>query len=86
MWRFLMIRINNSTNENIQIRFSKAPIKLDVLVTSIPTIGRNRNVEIMYGALQAMQKYVSNFVEGVDAIESDSLGQLCVSITDAAST
>jgi hypothetical protein len=45
--RFLMIKVSNIANKDIQIRFSKAAIKLDVLVTSIPTIGRNKNVEIM---------------------------------------
>ena len=58
------------------MRFSNAAIKLDVLVTSLPTNGRNRNVEIMYGALHAIQKYVSNLVGGVDPIEGVSLGQL----------
>jgi hypothetical protein len=71
-----VIKNNIITNRDIQIRFSNAAIKLDVLVTSTPMIGRNRNVEIMYGALQAIQKYVSNFVGGVDANEGFSLGQL----------
>ena len=60
------------------MRFSIPAIELDVLVTSTPIIGRNRNVEIMYGALQAIQKYVLSFVEGVDVNEGVSLGQLWV--------
>jgi hypothetical protein len=42
-----MNKIDNITNADIQIRFSNAAIKLDVLVTSTPRIGRNKNVEIM---------------------------------------
>ena len=76
MWRFFIININTTANEDTQMRFSNAAIKLDLLVTSRPIIGRNRNVEIIYGALQTMQKYVSGFVGGVDANGGDSLGQL----------
>ena len=76
MWRFFIININTTANEDTQMRFSNAAIKLDLLVTSRPIIGRNRNVEIIYGALQAIQKYVSSFVGGVDANGGDSLGQL----------
>jgi hypothetical protein len=38
----------------------------------------------MYGALQAMQKYVPNLVGGEEDKDGVSIGQLCVSITDAA--
>ncbi len=71
-----MIRNNTAINKDIQMRFSAAAIKLEVLVTSMPMIGRNKNVEIMYGALHAIQKYVSNLVEGVGVRVGVSLGQL----------
>ncbi len=74
--RFLIIKVSIIATKVTQMRFSNAAIKLDELVTSTPIIGRNRNVEIMYGALQAIQKYVLNFVGGVDANKGVSLGQL----------
>jgi hypothetical protein len=58
-----------------QKMFSTAATKLEVLVTSTPRIGRNRKVDTMYGALHAMQKYVSKLVcleEGANVV--DSLG------------
>jgi hypothetical protein len=76
MCRFLMIKNRIITKESIQMRFSIAANKLDVLVRPEPMVGLKRNVEIMYGALQAIQKYVSNLVGGVIPIEDVSLGQL----------
>ena len=69
-----------------QKRFSIAAMKLEVPVISTPRIGLNRKVETMYGARQAIQKYVSNFVEGFDTRVGFSLGQLWVSMTEAASS
>ena len=66
--------------------FSIAAKRLDLLVMSTPTIGRNRNVATMYGALQAIQKYVMNLVGGEIANDGVPIGQLCVSITEAAPT
>ncbi len=62
-----------SPNQKI---FSTAAIRLEVLVTSTPIIGRKRKVETMYGPLQAIQKYVSNLVGGTAAKDGASLGQL----------
>ena len=85
MWRFRILSITKIAKSDSQIKFSIAAIKLDVLVTSTPIIGRNRKVVIIYGALQAIQKYVSNFVGGVAIAVGFSLGQLKVSITETAS-
>jgi hypothetical protein len=38
----------------------------------------------MYGALQAMQKYVPNLVGGEVDKDGVSMGQLCVAITESA--
>ena len=69
-----------------QRRFSRAAKMLDVLVVSRPIIGRKRNVAAIYGARQAMQKYVSKVVGGRFIKARPSLGQLGVTITVAASS
>jgi hypothetical protein len=56
--------------------FSRAAKRLDVLVVSRPIIGLKRNVELIYGARQAIQKYVSKLVGGRFTRASPSLGQL----------
>ena len=86
MARLLIVNTIIAMKSRSQKMFSTAAIRLEVLVTSTPRIGRNRNVETMYGALQAIQKYVSNFVDGLDTSAGFSLGQLWVSITEAASS
>ena len=63
--------------ENQRI-FSSAAKRLEELVTSDPSIGLNKNVKVVYGALYATQKYLSNLV-------LPAFGQIWVSITDAAS-
>ena len=83
--RLLMAKTIIVTKSPNQKMFSTAAMRLKVLVTSRTRIGRKRKVETMYGARQAMQKYVSNFVDGLDANAGSALGQLWVSITDAAS-
>ena len=77
-----MIKINAPS----QRRFSRAANKLDVLVVSRPIIGRKRNVALIYGARQTMQKYVSKLVGGRFIKARPSLGQPGVTITDAASS
>ena len=59
-----------------QAMFSRAAKRLDVLVTSTPMRGRKRKVAAIYGARQAMQKYVSKLVGGRFATVMPSLGQL----------
>ena len=66
-----MIKINAAS----QRIFSSAAKRLDVLVVSRPIIGRKRNVALIYGARQAMQKYVSKLVGGRFATTKPSLGQ-----------
>ena len=74
--RLLIIKTSITAKSNSQNMFSTAAIRLEVLVISRPRIGRNRKVETIYGALQAIQKYVSNLVGTVVATARDSLGQL----------
>ena len=74
--RLLIIKTSITTKSNSQNMFSTAAIRLEVLVISRPRIGRKRKVETIYGALQAIQKYVSNLVGTVVATARDSLGQL----------
>jgi hypothetical protein len=59
--RKVILRLRNNNPKIIrkkltQAKFSNAARRLDVLVASSPRIGRNRNVETIYGALHAMQK------------------------------
>jgi hypothetical protein len=54
--RFLINNTKSATNSPSQKTFSRAAIRLEVLVTSTPIMGRNRKVETMYGALQAIHK------------------------------
>ena len=63
-------------NAPSQRMFSRAAKMLDVLVVSRPIIGLKRNVAAIYGARQAMQKYVSRLAGGRFATARLSLGQL----------
>jgi hypothetical protein len=69
-----------------QKMFSMAAMRLEVLVTSTPSVGRNKKVETMYGALQAIQKYVLSLLGGPTVKGCTSLGQLCVLMAEAAYT
>jgi hypothetical protein len=85
-WRFLINITTMKIKAPSQAIFSIAAKRLDVLVTSIAMRGRKRKVAAIYGARQAMQKYVSKLVGGRLVTAKPSRGQLWVEITDAAST
>ena len=82
--RFLKIITTINTNAPSQAIFSIAAIRLDVLVVSMKMSGRKRKVAAIYGARQAIQKYVSKLDGGRLVYANPSRGQLCVVIADAA--
>ena len=68
--------IMNRKDANHKI-FSAAASKLEVLVTSTPSTGRNKKVNVEYGDFQAKQ---NNSLK----VELCVSGQLAVAITDSA--
>ena len=62
--RFLITIIMMNINAPSQAMFSIAANKLDVLVVSMKMSGRKRKVAAIYGARQAIQKYVSKLDGG----------------------
>jgi len=62
--RFLISITTMKKNAPSQAMFSIAAKKLDVLVVSMTMSGRKRKVAAIYGARQAIQKYVSKLDGG----------------------
>jgi hypothetical protein len=82
--RFLISITTIKRNTPSQAMFSSAAKRLDVLVVSITMNGRKRKVTVIYGARQAIQKYVSKLDGGRLVYANPSRGQLGVVIADSA--